>query len=209
MNVVAQALYGAPGSMTPKSQSFNVSFILGSRLLANTIWPLQYSHEVAHTPYSIALCCPACGDIWGRILVHENPEQWLFSIRRCRQHTKSLSLLQGGVFSSINLQENFDIPKAVLVEDFLFLMTFVENSPDVTFRNFRPLTTAQGNTQMSKSNSEIAEDLTSARDKLDEVIDRLEESDDVEFENLETLSQPIVEAVDKIHEATEPSDDEG
>ncbi len=62
---------------------------------------------------------------------------------------------------------------------------------------------------MSKSNSEIAEDLTSARDKLDEVIDRLEESDDVEFENLETLSQPIVEAVDKIHEATEPSDDEG
>jgi len=54
---------------------------------------------------------------------------------------------------------------------------------------------------MSNTNSDIAEKLQGALDKLSEVINTLENNDDSEYENLETLTQPIIEAVDALAEA--------
>src|SRR5688572_25751592 len=125
IQTVAIALF-APQSKSFKQQSFEVSFIEGSKLLGNSTWPVQYSHEQAHTPYSMAYFCRRCGDIWARILVHDSSTDWFIINSACRKH--AVSMFDGGTFFSIFIQEDFDIPKHILAEDFLFLMTFFDKT---------------------------------------------------------------------------------
>jgi len=60
---------------------------------------------------------------------------------------------------------------------------------------------------MPSSNSEIADKLQGALDKLAEIVSTLEDIDDSEYENLETLTQPVIEAVDALAEAVEATGD--
>ena len=129
MQVAAQALYGSSTSV-PKQKSFAVSFIERSTICGHTEWPLQNSHEQQHIPYSRAYFCDNCGDIWARLLVHDNPEAWHLIYRKCRRHTHVLSSIAGGTFFDPQLQENFDIPKHILAEDFLFLMSLYDKLAD-------------------------------------------------------------------------------
>lgn len=130
MQVVAQALYGqSEGISSTKSvQRYTVSFIEGSRLLGSTTWPQQISHEQLHIPYSVAYFCRTCGEVWRRILVHENADDWHVIHTPCRRHTTMLG--HGGSFYYSWFQEDFDIPKHILAEDFLFLMTLFDKSAD-------------------------------------------------------------------------------
>lgn len=133
MQMLAQALYGQiEERSTIDTSCFEVSFLLGSRNLGSAKWPHQYSHEQRHVPYSRAYFCPKCGDIWARMFVHANPEHWTVSTRHCRRHVTRFSVIDSGTFIQYGgeiVQENFDIPLPVLVEDFLFLMTLFDKHP--------------------------------------------------------------------------------
>jgi len=128
--IIARALYGQELIVPSSSKTYEVSFIEGSRLCGSALWPAQYSHEQAHIPYSRAYFCRTCGDVWARILIHENPSDWHAIFRACRKHTERLSPIAGGTFFDPQLQENFDIPKNILAEDFLFLMSLYDKLAD-------------------------------------------------------------------------------
>lgn len=60
----------------------------------------------------------------------------------------------------------------------------------------------------TRTNEQIASDLDDARDKLSEVIATLEDASDVEYQNLQTLTQPVLDAIDALSEAVQPEDED-
>ena len=59
-------------------------YFLGSRLLGKTLHnPWWSDTELAE--WNEALCCPECGEIWGRVLI-PGRHNWHFTVRPCPKH---------------------------------------------------------------------------------------------------------------------------
>ena len=54
---------------------------------------------------SIAMCCPVCGEIWGRIVVQN--AHWVFVVRPCIEH-KPVGVLDWGAVPGSLLTQNLD-----------------------------------------------------------------------------------------------------
>ena len=45
-----------------------------------TAFPAKFHHR------NLALCCPVCGEIWGRVWYEEAAPEWSFETRNCPKH---------------------------------------------------------------------------------------------------------------------------
>jgi len=89
----------------------------------------------AKLPYqNLALCCPVCGEVWGRIWYDDAKPDWLFESRNCPKHPdvtlKPLGWLEIGrgsflckfpeIVSPLSYAD--DLPERLLRHEFNMLM---------------------------------------------------------------------------------------
>lgn len=118
----------------------NLTFFLGSECLGSMpASPLtdpgagnsQPIYRKDHT----ALCCPLCGEIWGRIVTDKSSGHWTFAHRTCRKcdlRDGSPWMMQAGSFldplwwRSDLLITNPALPDAVVRWEFAGIIPFIE-----------------------------------------------------------------------------------
>jgi len=61
---------------------------LGSREVEEVWYPESRTNPpgAAFRHTNLALCCPVCGEIWGRVMYDRAMPNWLFETRRCGKH---------------------------------------------------------------------------------------------------------------------------
>lgn len=60
------------------------SYFLGTRLLGDSIRNPMWD-DAEEADYNLALFCPICGDIWGRVIKHPQID-WHSTVRHCARH---------------------------------------------------------------------------------------------------------------------------
>lgn len=98
------------------------SFFLNNRLLGTSKRPYQWTDLPGHySDRSIALLCPTCGELWGRIAVPGG--NWLAQQAYCHLHPPFPEYV-GGSFIPSWRQTYRDHPHEVLIYEFLLHYTY-------------------------------------------------------------------------------------
>jgi len=77
-------------------------YFIGNEYYGRSMVPNQQPYAAD----SIAMFCPCCGEVWGRIVVEGRP-YWRVVTRACRKHTPTSALDWGAVPGSM-LSQNLD-----------------------------------------------------------------------------------------------------
>jgi hypothetical protein len=106
------------------SSTANALFFLRDSLVCSK--PLRngtaYNGTVTSPLPSVAYCCPECGSIWGRVMIHKQGSLWDFQRRYCEHHARP-NHPDDGIFFSSHLDYLLEgFPEEVLRHDFLQLL---------------------------------------------------------------------------------------
>jgi hypothetical protein len=100
-------------------------FFTGNKLLGTSNLPASIYLKVGQndTPKNTAYFCPACGDIWGRIVVSDKQDYFLKN-RFCTEHGS-------GLFQEYSSPMWHHYPKEVLYRELNLIAQHLAHNPDL------------------------------------------------------------------------------
>lgn len=67
-------------------REFQIYTFLEGQCLGHKVRGLQRTHEQLHVPFSHHYFCPACGEVWAKVVVMDEKTKHCFLPKPCPQH---------------------------------------------------------------------------------------------------------------------------